>query len=177
MFMHRLDSKWPDVSAESLICNLESWLGPYLLGMKSATDLKSLDLVAALEGLLTWEHRQKLDEWAPAYFVAPSGSRIPIDYRDPEAPTLAVRLQEVFGLGETPRIAGGRVALTLQLLSPAHRPVQVTKDLASFWRETYFEVRKELRGRYPKHDWPIDPYTATPKSSAKRERRGDTKVR
>ena len=102
----------------------------------------------------------------------PSGSRIPIDYSDPEAPALAVRLQEVFGLQETPRIAGGRVPLTMHLLSPAHRPVQVTRDLASFWREAYFEVRKELRGRYPKHHWPEDPAHAQPTATAKRRRPG-----
>ena len=90
----------------------------------------------------------------------PSGSRIPIDYADPDAPVLAVRLQELFGMTETPRVAGGRVPLTLHLLSPAHRPVQVTRDLASFWRSGYFEVKKDLKGRYPKHYWPDDPLQA-----------------
>lgn len=167
-FMHYIDPQWPDISDESLSKNLETWLGPYLMGLRSAADLEGLNLVAALEAMLTWDQRQKLDEWAPTHIVAPSGSRIPIDYTDPEAPTWAVRIQEVFGMEHTPRIAGGRIPLTLHLLSPAHRPVQVTKDLANFWRETYFEVRKELKGRYPKHDWPDDPSTAIPRSSVKR---------
>jgi len=171
-FMRTLDPGWPDVSDEGLLETLETWLGPYLTGMKSAGDLKEVDLAAALEGMLSWEQRQKLDQWAPTHITVPSGSRIPIDYSDPEAPALAVRLQEVFGLQETPRIAGGRVPLTMHLLSPAHRPVQVTRDLASFWREAYFEVRKELRGRYPKHHWPEDPAHAQPTATAKRRRPG-----
>lgn len=168
MFMHRLDPTWPDVSDEGLLQKLEEWLGPYLFGIRRIADIEAGHLITALEGLLSAEQRRKLDEWAPTHLVVPSGSRIPIDYSDPEAPALAVRLQEVFGLAETPRIAGGRVPLTLKLLSPAHRPVQVTQDLASFWKEAYFEVRKELRGRYPKHDWPDDPLKAVPSPSAKR---------
>lgn len=168
-FMYRLDPSWPDVSDAGLMRNLGEWLGPFLPGMKSAADLQGLDLVAALEGMLTWEQRRKLDEWAPAYIVAPSGSRIAVDYSNPEAPVWAVRLQEVFGLLETPRIGGGRVPLTIHLLSPAHRPVQVTQDLASFWKNAYFDVRKELKGRYPKHDWPEDPLSARPTSTPKRK--------
>lgn len=167
-FMHSLDPAWPDVSDEGLLRNLEEWLGPHLAGVKSASDLAQVDLVAALENMLSWEERRKLDEWAPSHIVVPSGSRIPIDYSDPAAPTLSVRLQEVFGLQETPRIAGGRVPLTMELLSPAHRPVQVTKDLASFWQKAYFEVRKELRGRYPKHHWPDNPATAQATASVRR---------
>ncbi|NIP81958.1 MAG: ATP-dependent helicase HrpB, partial [Gemmatimonadetes bacterium] len=124
--------------------------------------LKRLDLTAILLGLLPRDRRQRLDAWAPDRIEVPSGSKVRIDYADPEAPVLAVRLQEVFGLRETPRIAGGRVPLTLHLLSPAHRPVQVTQDLASFWRSTYFEVKKDLKGRYPKHYWPDDPLEAMP---------------
>jgi ATP-dependent helicase HrpB len=100
--------------------------------------------------------------------VVPTGSNLPIEYSDPTAPVLAVRLQEMFGQSDTPRVAGGRVPLTLHLLSPAGRPVQVTRDLAGFWRSSYFEVRKELRGRYPKHEWPEDPLTATPTRRARR---------
>ncbi|NIP81896.1 MAG: ATP-dependent helicase HrpB, partial [Gemmatimonadetes bacterium] len=107
-----------------------------------------------------WERRADVDRLAPTHLEVPSGSRIRIDYGDPEAPALAVRLQEVFGLTETPTVAGGRVALTMKLLSPAHRPVQVTQDLASFWRDAYFEVRKDMRGRYPKHYWPENPLEA-----------------
>ena len=121
-----------------------------------------MDLGEALLVGVPWERRARLDALAPTHLEVPSGSRIRIDYSDPAAPALAVRLQEVFGMTETPRIGGGRVALTLRLLSPAQRPVQVTQDLASFWRDAYFEVRKDLRGRYPKHDWPEDPLEATP---------------
>ena len=121
--------------------------------------------------MLDWKQRAQLDELAPTHLVVPSGSRIPIDYGDPEAPVLAVRLQEMFGCTETPRIAGGRVPLTIHLLSPAHRPVQVTRDLAGFWRTTYFDVRKDLRGLYPKHHWPEDPLAAAPTNKAKRRER------
>jgi ATP-dependent RNA helicase HrpB len=102
--------------------------------------------------------------------VMPTGSRIPIDYTDPDAPSVSVRIQEVFGLAESPRVLRGRVRLTMELLSPAHRPVQVTRDLAGFWRTSYFDVRKDLRGRYPKHDWPEDPLTAAPTKRAKPRR-------
>jgi len=166
-FMRFVDPSWPDVSDKSLLEGLETWLGPYLAGVRSAAELEGVDLIASLEGMLSWEQRQKLDEWAPSHVAVPSGSRLPVDYSNPEAPTLSVRLQEVFGLRETPRIAGGRVPLTMELLSPAHRPVQVTKDLASFWRDAYFEVRKELRGRYPKHYWPDDPTSAQATASVK----------
>ncbi|UUZ97613.1 hypothetical protein LJK87_38420 [Paenibacillus sp. P25] len=119
-------------------------------------------LASPLEEPLPWEKRRELGEFAPTHITVPSGSRIPVDYSDPEAPVLAVRLQEMFGLADTPRIAGGRVPLTVHLLSPASRPVQVTRDLASFWRNTYFEVKKDLKGRYPKHYWPDDPTAAVP---------------
>ena len=161
-FMRRLDPSWPDFSEEALRDTLPEWLGPHVAGMRSAADLQRLDLRAALASRLTWEQRRWLDEWAPTHLTVPSGSRLPVDYSDPEGPVLAVRLQELFGLAETPRIAGGRVPVTLHLLSPAMRPVQVTRDLASFWRTTYAEVRKELKGRYPKHDWPEDPLAASP---------------
>ena len=121
-----------------------------------------MDLVSALLAGLPWNRRAAIDDLAPTHIVVPSGSRIPIDYSDPDAPVLAVRLQEMFGLEDTPRIARGAVALTVHLLSPANRPVQVTRDLAGFWRGSYFEVRKELRGRYPKHYWPEDPLMAEP---------------
>jgi ATP-dependent helicase HrpB len=114
----------------------------------------------ALLAIVGWQRRADIDRLAPTHVEVPSGSRVAIDYADPAAPVLAVRLQEMFGAADTPRIADGRVALTLHLLSPARRPVQVTRDLASFWRTTYFEVRKDLRGRYPKHFWPDDPLTA-----------------
>ncbi len=161
-FMRRFDPSWPDFSEEGLLASLPEWLGPFVSGMRGAADLQRLDLVVALSSRLTWEQRRLLDEWAPAYLTVPSGSRVPVDYSDPEMPVLAVRLQELFGLADTPRLAGGRVPVTLHLLSPAMRPVQVTRDLAGFWRTTYAEVRKELKGRYPKHDWPDDPLAAAP---------------
>lgn len=154
--------EWPDVSDEGLLASLDTWLAPHVYGMKSRADLQRLRLEQALETLLDWEQKQRLEAWAPTHWTVPSGSRIAIDYRHPDQPFLAVRLQEVFGLRQTPRIGGGRVPLTMHLLSPAMRPVQVTRDLESFWKHGYFEVKKELKGRYPKHDWPDDPETATP---------------
>ncbi|HYG57958.1 MAG TPA: ATP-dependent helicase C-terminal domain-containing protein, partial [Symbiobacteriaceae bacterium] len=161
-FMHWFEEGWPDVSDQALMATLADWLGPHLFGLKSRDDLQRLRPGEILEAMVPWEQRRYLDEGAPTHVSVPSGSRIPIDYSDPDAPVLAVRLQEMFGLADTPRIAHGRVPLTLHLLSPAHRPVQVTRDLASFWRTAYFEVRKDLRGRYPKHYWPEDPTTAIP---------------
>lgn len=160
IFLRRYDASWPDFRDEALLDTLQDWLSPYIDGMKSRSDLQRLNLKDVLESLLTWEQRRRLDDSAPTHWTVPSGSRLPIDYSDPEAPSLSVRLQEMFGLPETPRIAGGKVPVTLHLLSPAHRPVQVTRDLASFWSSTYFEVRKDLKGRYPKHYWPDDPLQA-----------------
>jgi len=168
VFLRRLDPSWPDVSDAALASTLGTWLGPHLLGARSIDDVGRVDLTSALLGGLPWERRAAIDELAPTHMVVPSGSRIPIDYSDPDAPVLAVRLQEMFGLADTPRIARGTVPLTIHLLSPAHRPVQVTRDLAGFWRGSYFEVRKELRGRYPKHYWPDDPLMAEPTKRAKR---------
>ncbi|WNR42147.1 ATP-dependent helicase HrpB [Paenibacillus roseipurpureus] len=166
-FLHQFIENWPDLSDETLLATLEEWAGPHLYGVKSKGALSRLNLTSLLEEMLTWEQRRQLDEWAPTHMSVPSGSRIPIDYSNNEAPTLSVRLQEMFGLADTPRIAKGRVPLTLHLLSPAQRPMQVTKDLASFWREAYFEVKKDLKGRYPKHYWPDDPMSAIPTNRAK----------
>ncbi|RAV20650.1 ATP-dependent helicase HrpB [Paenibacillus contaminans] len=163
MFMHKLEpGNWPDVSDTHLADELEDWLLPHLYGLRNGEDLKRLHVADLLEALLPWSKRRELEELVPTHIVVPSGSRIPIDYGDPGAPVLAVRLQEMFGLSETPAIGRGRVPLTVHLLSPAHRPVQVTRDLASFWREAYFEVKKDLKGRYPKHYWPDDPTAAIP---------------
>lgn len=160
-FLHRVEPEaWPDGSDEALVDDLERWLAPFLTGMKSLDDLRKVDLEAALSARVGWKARRRLDDLAPSHIEVPSGSRIAVDYSDPGAPVLAVRLQEVFGWVETPRIALGRVPLTLHLLSPASRPVQITTDLASFWRDTYFDVRKDLRGRYPRHAWPDDPLEA-----------------
>jgi ATP-dependent helicase HrpB len=162
MFMHCAHTDWPNVSDEALLISLEQWLGPYIYGMNTREQLQRLNLVTALGSMLSWEQEQKLNEWAPTHVLVPSGQRIPIDYSEPLMPVLAVRLQEMFGLQETPRIGQGKVALTLHLLSPARRPVQITKDLASFWRNTYSTVKKDLMGRYPKHYWPDDPLQALP---------------
>jgi ATP-dependent helicase HrpB len=162
IFIHRIDPSWPDLSDEALGGTLRDWLAPHLQGMRSREDLQSLDLASILQGMLSWEKRSALENLAPTHLTVPSGSRIPIDYSNPEIPVVAVRLQEMFGLTETPRIARGMVPLTLHLLSPAGRPVQVTRDLANFWRSTYFEVKKDLKGRYPKHYWPDDPMQGVP---------------
>lgn len=161
-FMHYADPSWPDVSEEVLLATLPDWLGPFVAGMKSRNDLSRLNLAEVLGELLDWSRKRELDRHAPTHLTVPSGSRIPVDYSDPEAPALSVRLQELFGWTETPRIGGGRVPVVLHLLSPAQRPVQVTRDLANFWRETYYEVKKDLKGRYPKHYWPDNPLEAAP---------------
>jgi ATP-dependent helicase HrpB len=162
VFLRSLDPAWPDFSDAALTAELDAWLRPFVYGVRRRDELQRLDLVEVLLARLPWERRRELDELAPTHLEVPSGSRLAVDYADPTAPVLAVRLQEVFGLRETPRIAGGHVPLTLHLLSPAQRPVQVTRDLASFWRSAYFEVRKDLKGRYPKHFWPDDPLQAAP---------------
>ena len=167
-FLHQLDGSWPDVSDAALADSLDAWLAPRIVGMRSRDEVARLDLGAALLERLTWQQRAALDELAPTHLTVPSGSRVPIDYAEPAQPVLAVRLQEMFGCAETPRIAGGRVPLTLHLLSPAHRPLQVTRDLAGFWRTSYFDVRREMRGRYPKHDWPENPLAATPTARARK---------
>ncbi len=161
-FMQLADPSWPDVAEETLLAALPDWLGPYAEGVRSKQGLARVNLGEALTGLLDWSRRQELDRFAPTHLQVPSGSRIPVDYSDPGQPFIAVRLQELFGLTETPRIGGGRVPVVIHLLSPAQRPVQVTRDLAGFWRETYFDVKKDLKGRYPKHYWPDNPLEAIP---------------
>jgi ATP-dependent helicase HrpB len=169
-FLHKLKSDFPDFSDDTLLKNLTDWLAPWLGGMVRLEHLKRLDLKAALTAMLSFEEQQALDRLAPTHISVPSGSRIPIDYESSDKPLLAVRLQEMFGLDQTPAIAGGKVRLTLHLLSPANRPIQVTKDLAGFWQKTYFDVKKDLKGRYPKHYWPDDPLQAKPTNRAKRRR-------
>ena len=166
-FLRSIDHEWPDLSDAALVETMEDWLLPRLIGLRRRSEIEQLDLAGIVSESLTWEQRRALDALAPTHVSVPSGSRIAVDYGDPSAPALAVRLQELFGLSETPTIAGGAVPLTLQLLSPARRPVQVTRDLAGFWRSSYVTVRKELRGRYPKHEWPEDPLSATPTRRAK----------
>lgn len=152
------EEEWPDLSDEHLAADL-NWLAPYLPGITSLRGLARIDLRSALSGLLSYGQHQRLDTLAPSHWTVPSGSRIPIDYTG-KVPVLAVRLQEMFGLEETPVIAAGLQPLLIHLLSPAGRPVQVTQDLAGFWRSSYLDVKKELKGRYPKHHWPDDPLGA-----------------
>ncbi|MWV43414.1 ATP-dependent helicase HrpB [Paenibacillus sp. HJL G12] len=160
--MHLADPEWPDMSDGSLLEGLEDWLSPYIFGMKSRSDLQKLQLTGILEQMLGWDKKSRLDQEVPTHITVPSGSRIPVDYGNPGQPFLAVKLQEMFGLRETPRIGHGKIPLTLHLLSPAQRPVQITSDLESFWNNGYFEVKKDLKGRYPKHYWPDDPMQAVP---------------
>ncbi|QFY90888.1 ATP-dependent helicase HrpB [Magnetovirga frankeli] len=152
---------WPDCSDSGLLAGLESWLGPWLDGLHRLDQLQKLDLCAILLARLDWSRQQQLEQLAPSHLSLPSGSRKRLAYQPGTAPVLAVRLQELFGLLQTPRLCNGQVAVTLHLLSPAQRPIQVTQDLAGFWRNTYPEVKKELKGRYPKHYWPDDPFNAT----------------
>jgi ATP-dependent helicase HrpB len=166
-FLRRVDGEsWPDLGDAALLAGLEDWLAPYLDGISRRAHLDRLDLHDALSARLDWKQRQALDAMAPTHLTVPSGSRVPIDY-DPPVPVLAVRLQEMFGAAETPKLANGRIPVLLHLLSPARRPVQVTQDLRSFWANGYASVRSDLRGQYPKHYWPDDPLQAEPTARAK----------
>ncbi|WP_241249742.1 ATP-dependent helicase HrpB [Rhodococcus sp. X156] len=161
---HRaLGAPWPDVGEEALLANVDAWLGPDLLRVRRTADLARIDVAAALRRLLPWPAAARFDELVPERLPVPSGSKVRLEYAlADEPPVLAVKVQEAFGWTESPRVADGRVAVVLHLLSPAGRPVAVTSDLASFWRQGYPQVRAELRGRYPRHPWPEDPLTATP---------------
>ncbi|MEW5834685.1 MAG: ATP-dependent helicase HrpB [Pseudomonadota bacterium] len=157
----------PDVSDAHLLATLEDWLAPYLEGKRGLDALGAEDLSQALSAMLDYGQRQQLDAQAPDQWLAPSGQHRRLEYAPDQAPVLAVKLQELFGLADTPRVGGGRVPVTLHLLSPAGRPIQMTQDLKGFWERTYPEVKKELKGRYPRHPWPDDPWTATPTHRAK----------
>ena len=163
------ESGLPDLSDAALLDSLEQWLAPALHDKRKLGALSSAELSDALSALLDWPQRKLLDEQAPEAITVPSGMTRRIEYAN-DGPVLAVKLQELFGLADTPRIANGRVPVTLHLLSPGGRPIQVTQDLRSFWERTYPEVKKELKGRYPKHPWPDDPWTATPTHRAKPRR-------
>lgn len=164
----RQDEAWPEVSDAALLLHLERWLGPHLEGMTRREHLARLNLTEVLNGSVDYSQQQRLARLAPTHLDVPSGSRIALQYQpDGSAPILAVKLQELFGLADTPRINEGRTPVMLHLLSPGRRPIQVTQDLAGFWRRTYAEVRKELKGRYPKHPWPDDPMQALPTARAK----------
>ncbi len=164
------DADLPDLSDRGLQAHLAEWLGPWLDGMTQLSHLQRLDLDAILRSRLSWEQQQRIEREAPSHLQVPSGSRIPLTYEPGAAPVLAVRLQELFGLAETPRVGQGRVPVMLHLLSPAHRPMQITDDLGGFWQRTYPEVKKELKGRYPKHYWPEDPLQAEATARAKPRR-------
>jgi len=168
MFLRRAEGdEWPDLSDDALSRAATEWLAPFLTGKTSLQQISADDLAAALDAALPWNLRKRLDGEAPTHFAAPSGSQVPIDYEAEEGPKLSIRVQELFGLGVHPTIAGGRVPLLIELLSPAHRPVQMTRDLPGFWRGSYKDVRSDLRGRYPKHPWPDDPLTAPATRRAK----------
>jgi len=162
------DESWPDVSDGALRANLATWLGPHLEGITRRDHLARIDLLGALKGLLDWKQGQRLEEGAPTHLAVPSGSRPRLEYTPGQPPALAVKLQEMFGCADTPRVGWGKIPVTLQLLSPARRPIQVTQDLRGFWERTYAEVKKELKGRYPRHPWPDDPWKAVPTARAKR---------
>lgn len=153
---------WPDLSEERLRAAPADWLSPFLGGVRTGAQLAGLVLLPALTAQLSWEQRRRLDERAPVTLAVPSGHRAPLDYTAGDIPILAVKLQEMFGLADTPCIAEGRVPILLHLLSPARRPVQITQDLKGFWNSGYLQVKKELKGRYPKHPWPDDPWNAVP---------------
>jgi ATP-dependent helicase HrpB len=159
--------EWPDLDDASLLETLAQWAPPWIAGVSRREHLARIDLVSALHGRLSYLQREILEREAPTHLTVPSGSRIPIDYRDGDTPSLSVRLQEMFGLSATPSVAQGKMPLLLKLLSPAGRPVQVTRDLVSFWNRGYHDVKKDLKGRYPKHYWPEDPHAAQPTRRAR----------
>ncbi|QDL99440.1 ATP-dependent helicase HrpB [Rhodopseudomonas palustris] len=168
MFLRKAEGEpWPDLSDAALADTREDWLVPALFDKTGLKDFSASDLSDALMNLLPWDLRVRLEREAPTHFEAPTGSKLPIDYEAEQGPTIAVRLQELFGLTIHPSVAGGAVPLVLELLSPAHRPVQVTRDLPGFWRGSYAGVRTDLRGRYPRHPWPEDPASAPPTRRAK----------
>ena len=169
-FLRTHDETWPDLSDAALAATLEAWLAPFLEGVSRRDHLARVDLAAALKALVPWDRGRELDRLVPTHIAVPSGSHVPVDYTNPAEPTLSVRLQEMFGLSDTPRIAGGKVPLIIHLLSPARRPVQVTRDLASFWATGYRSVKAELKGRYPRHYWPDDPLIAEPTARVRHPR-------
>jgi ATP-dependent RNA helicase HrpB len=163
MFLRKAEGEgWPDLSDAALAVTSDDWLVPALYDRTSLKDFSAGDLSDAVMNLLPWELRARLDREAPTHFEAPTGTMLAIDYEAEQGPTIAVRLQELFGLNTHPSIAKGAVPLVLELLSPAQRPVQVTRDLPGFWRGSYAAVRSDLRGRYPRHPWPEDPASAMP---------------
>ncbi|RAK50970.1 ATP-dependent helicase HrpB [Phenylobacterium deserti] len=166
-FLRRFDDTWPDLGDAALLQSLDDWLTPLLAGVRSLSALKADVLDGALRTLIPWELQRQIEAQAPARWTAPTGNSFAIDYAAEGGPRVDVRVQEVFGLSEHPAVANGRAPLTLSLLSPAHRPIQTTKDLPGFWKGSWKDVRSDMRGRYPKHVWPEDPATAAPTARAK----------
>jgi ATP-dependent helicase HrpB len=166
MYAHEGDV-WPDLSEARLVATVDEWLAPSLIGRISRSQVTADDLAQALRTLLPSDLVRRLEKEMPSHFTAPTGSRLPIDYEAEGGPSVSVRVQELFGLDVHPRIAGGKVPLTLALTSPAGRPIQVTRDLPAFWRGSWADVRREMRGRYPKHPWPENPRAAVPTRRAK----------
>lgn len=166
-FLRRNDETWPDMSDAALASTIDGWLAPFLVGKSRVSDVDAETLDNALSTLLPRQLRQRLDDEAPTHFTAPTGNRHALDYEVDDAPALHIRVQELFGLKEHPAIARGRLPLTLHLLSPAHRPIQITRDLPGFWAGSWRAVRADMRGQYPKHVWPEDPATALPTARAK----------
>jgi ATP-dependent helicase HrpB len=168
MFLRQAEGdEWPDLSDEALIESADEWLAPHLVGKSGLGEIGPDLLSEALRSLLPWNLQRRLDAEAPTHIEVPTGSQIPIDYGTEEGPVLAVRVQELFGLDKHPTVAAGRVPLILHLLSPAQRPIQITRDLPGFWRGSWAAVRADMRGQYPKHPWPEDPLTAPPTRRAK----------
>ena len=168
MFLRRAEGdEWPDLSDAALVATAGDWLAGAFAGKTALSELGADAFADAVYALLPWNLRRRLDAEAPTHFAAPSGSSVPIDYEAEEGPKLAIRVQELFGLDRHPAIAAGRVPLVVELLSPAHRPVQVTRDLPGFWRGSYAAVKAEMKGRYPRHPWPDDPLKAPATRRAK----------
>jgi ATP-dependent helicase HrpB len=159
--LYQLTGQGEDFSDDVLLDTMEDWLLPFLAGKSRLTHLKSLDMLLILKSKLDWATQQGLKRQVPSHITVASGSSIRIDYSNPAAPILPVKLQEMFGVIETPCVIDGRLALTIHLLSPAGHPLQITQDLFAFWKNTYPDVKAEMRGRYPKHPWPDDPFLAT----------------
>jgi ATP-dependent helicase HrpB len=166
-FLRRAEGQpWPDLSDEALAASPD-WLAPYLLGKTRLDEFSGDELAQTLHARLPYELSRRLEAEAPTHFIAPTGSSVPVDYEAEGGPSIALRVQELFGLSQHPALAGGRVPLTLRLLSPAHREIQITRDLPGFWKGSWAAVRADLRGRYPRHFWPEDPANAAPTSRAK----------
>ncbi|MEI9899949.1 MAG: ATP-dependent helicase HrpB [Hyphomicrobium sp.] len=161
------EDAWPDLTDAALAAGATEWLAPFLGGKTKLADIGADDLGAALDALLPWNLKRRLDEEAPTHFAAPTGNRHAIDYETTGAPALHIRVQELFGLTQHPAIAGGKLPLTLHLLSPAHRPIQITRDLPGFWKGSWAAVKADMKGRYPRHPWPDDPASAAPTARAK----------